>query len=101
MVGNGHSVSVAAEIFENMLRSAKWAFTVNDPMVAVDVANESMKRLRIREMFQFSVETDLAFRKSFFEGIYNFPSKDLPQCTFRQKEPVAGIRRHPALMIKR
>jgi len=42
MVGNGHSVSVAAEIFENLLRPAEWAFAVNNPLVAVELANEGM-----------------------------------------------------------
>ena len=38
MVGNGHSMRVAAEIFEDLLRPAKWLFAVNDPMVAVEVS---------------------------------------------------------------
>ena len=101
MVGNGHSMGVAAEIFENLLRPAKWALTVNNPMVAVEVANEGMKGLRIRQMLQFSVKADFAFSKSCFEGIDNLSSKDLPEYPLRQKEPVAWIRRHPALMIKR
>ena len=94
-------MSVAAEIFENLFRSAKWAFTVNDPMVPVEVADEGMKRLRIRKMLQLSVKADFTFSKSFFEGLPNLSTKDLPQCPLRQKEPVAWIRRHPALMIKR
>ena len=101
MVGNGHSVSVAAEIFENLLRPAEWPFAVNHPLVVVEVTNEGMKCLRIRKMFQLAVKANFAFSKSFFEGIYNFSSKHLPQCPLRQKEPVARIRRHPALMIKR
>ena len=52
MVGNGHSMSVAAEIFENLLRPAEWAFAVNHPFVAIEVANEGMKRLRIGKMLR-------------------------------------------------
>ena len=101
MVGNGHSMGVAAEIFEALLRPAEWALAVNDPMVPVKVANEGMKRLRIRKMLQFSVKTDFPFSKSFFEGIYNLSSKNLPECPLRQEKPIAWIRWHPALIIKR
>ena len=101
MVGNGHSMSVATEILENLHRPAEWAFAVNDPMVAVEIANEGMKRLRIGKVLQLSVKADFPLSKSFFEGIYNLSSKDLPEYPLRQKEPIAWIRRHPALMIKR
>ena len=43
MVGNGHSMRVAAEIFKNLLRSAERAFAINNPMGAVEVANEVPK----------------------------------------------------------
>ena len=101
MVGNGHSMRVAAEILENLLRPAERAFTVNYPIVAVEVTDEGMKGLRIRKMLQFSVKTDLSFSKSFFESINNLSSKNFPEYPLRQKEPVAWIRRHPAPMIKR
>jgi len=101
MVGNGHSMSVAAEILENLLRPAEWPLAVNNPFVTVEVADEGMKRLRIRKMLQLSVKADFPFSKSFFEGLPNLSPKNLPQCSLRQKEPVARIRRNPALMIKR
>jgi len=94
-------MGVAAEIFENLLRTAEWAFAVNDPMAAMDVTNEGMKRLWIRKMLQLTVKTDRSFSKSLLEGIYNLSSKNLPECPLRQKKPIAWIRRHPALMIKR
>jgi hypothetical protein len=101
MVGNGHSMRVAAEIFENLLRPAEWAFAVNHPIVAVKVTNEGMKGLRIRKMLQLSVKPDLSFGKSFFESINNLSSKYFPEYPLRQEKPVAWIRRDPALMIKR
>ncbi len=94
-------MSVAAEIFKNLLRPAEWAFAVNHPMVAVEVTDKRMKGLRIRKMLQLTVKTDLSFSKSLFKGIYNLSSKNFPEYPLRQKKPVAWIRRHPALMIKR
>ena len=101
MVGNGHSMGVAAEIFEDLLRPAEWAFAVNNPLVPVEVANEGMKRLRIRKMLQLTVKADRAFSKSLFEGSFDLSPKNLPECPLRQKKPIARIRRHPALVIKR
>jgi len=48
MVGNGHSMSIAAEVFEDMFRAAEWALAVDDPIVAIEIANESFKHLWIR-----------------------------------------------------
>jgi len=101
MVGNGHSMSVAAEIFENLLGPAERAFAVNHPIVAVEVTDEGMKGLRIRKMLQLTVKTNLSFSKSLLKGIYNLSPKNLPEYPLRQKEPITRIRRHPALKIKR
>jgi len=101
MVGNGHSMSIAAKIFENLLRPAERAFAVNHPIVVVEVTDEGMEGLCIRKMLQLPVKTDLAVSKSFFKGIYDLSSKNLPEYPLRQKEAIARICRHPALMIKR
>jgi hypothetical protein len=84
-----------------MIRSAEWTLAVNNPMVAMAFANEGMKRLRVRKMLQLTVKADLPFGKSLLEGILNLSSKNLPKYPLRQKEPIARIRRHPALMIER
>ena len=85
MVGNGHSMGVAAEIFENLLTPAEWGFAVNHPIVAVKVADEGMKGLRIRKMLQLTVKPDFPFSKSLFQGIYNLSSKNFPEYPLRQK----------------
>lgn len=47
MIGNGHSMGVTAEIFENMFRAAERALAVDDPIFTVKVLNESGKHLWI------------------------------------------------------
>ena len=47
MVGNSHSMGIAAEIFENMFRTAEGALAVDDPIVAIEIANEVIKHLWI------------------------------------------------------
>ena len=47
IVGNGYTMGVAAEVFENVFRPAKWPFAVNYPIVAVEIANEVIEHLWI------------------------------------------------------
>lgn len=45
VVGNGYSMGVAAKVAENMLGAAEWPFDVQDPLLAVEFADEGMKSL--------------------------------------------------------
>jgi hypothetical protein len=47
MVGNGYSMSVAAEIAENILRAAEWPLAVDDPVLTVEFSDEGTKSLRL------------------------------------------------------
>ena len=47
VVGNGHSMGVAAEIFENMFRAAERALAVDDPIFVVKVLNKAGEHLWI------------------------------------------------------
>ena len=83
MVGNGHSMCVAAEIFKNMFRTAEWALAVDDPVIAIEIANEGIKRLGIRKMLQFAIKLNLPFGESLSEGVLNFASKGLSERLLR------------------
>ena len=95
MVGNGHSMGVAAEIFDNLLRSAEWTFAVNNPIVAVEVANEGMKRLGIRKMLQVTVKADRAFSKSCFKFCNRMntsvPENNPPRSAFASSQQQISI----------
>ena len=100
MVGNGHSMGVAAEIFENMFRAAEGPFAIDHPILTVEIANQGMKHLRVRKMLKLPVKADLTFGECLVEGVFDLSSKDLPEHPLRQKEPIAGIGRYPVLMIE-
>ena len=101
MVGNGHSVCVAAEISENILGAAEWRFAVHDPVLTVEFTDEGMKSFRVGKMLQFAVEADLTLGKRVLQSILDLPSKDPSQHILRQKESIAWIGTHPALMVER
>ncbi len=47
MVGNGHSMGIAAEIAENIFRAAKWGSAVNDPLMAEQLTDKGVELLRV------------------------------------------------------
>ena len=97
MVGNSHSMGIAAEISKNIFRAAKWRFAVNHPVVAEELADEGLKSLRVRKILQFAVKADFAFGESVLEGVLNLPSKNRSKHPLWKKElRVCG---HPVLMI--
>ena len=101
MVGNGHSMGIAAKVFEDMFRTAEWALAVDDPIVAIEIANEVFKHLWIGQVLQLAVKLNLPFGEGFSEGVFNFPSKDFSESPFWQEKPIAWICWNPALMIER
>jgi hypothetical protein len=48
MVGYSHSMGIVAELFEDMFGTAEWALAMDDPIVAIEIANEAFKHLWIR-----------------------------------------------------
>ena len=100
MVGNGHSMRVAAEISENIFRTTERSFTVNDPFVSEELTDKAVKCLRVGKMLQFAMEADFAFGESVFESCPEFPSKEFGKYLLWQKEAIAWIDGHPALMIE-
>lgn len=47
MVGDGHSMSVAAEIAKNIFRAAKRAFAMDHPVMAEELTDKGVKQLRV------------------------------------------------------
>ena len=100
LVGNGHAMCVAAEIAENIFRTAEWPFAVNDPVAAEHFTDEGVKRLRVRKMLQFAMKLDFALGERLLERFRELSSEYAPKHLLRHKEAMAGTPAHPALMIE-
>ena len=100
MVGNGHSMCIAAEIAENIFRAAERPFAVDDPVIPEQLTDKGVKRLRVRKMLQFAMEADFALGESILESLGELASKYQPEDFLRQKEAIARIDAHPAPMIE-
>lgn len=88
MIGNCHSVSVAAKISENIFRVAEGPFTVNDPFVAEELTNKCVKGLRVGKMPQLAMKADLMFCESVLQSLPKFPTENDRENLFRQKEAI-------------
>ena len=99
MLGNGYSMAVAPEIAKNKLRAAEWPFDVENPVLAVEFADEGTKSLRVREMLQFAAKADLARGECVVEGILHLSAEHLSEHLLRQKEP-AALCRYPAPVVE-
>jgi hypothetical protein len=98
VVGDGHSMGIAAQITEHVFRAAERPFAVHNPVLARYFADKGIESLRVREMFQFAVETDLSFSESGFEGCPDFSPEDFSEHILRQKKP--WIAADPVLTIE-
>ena len=94
-------MGVVTEIAEYILRAAKRPFAVSHPFMAKQLADEGVKRLRIRKMLRLALEADSFPIESILESLPELAVKNDPQHFLRQKEAIARIRTDPALMIER
>lgn len=99
MVGNGHSMGIAAEIAENIFRAAEGPFAVDDPLMAEQLTNKGVECLRVRKMLKPAVEAELAFCESVLQSCPEFAAKDEPEHFLGKKEAMA--RMDPSLVIER
>ncbi len=68
VIGDRHSMGVAAEIAENILGATEGPFAVDNPVVAEQFADKGAKRLRVRKMPQAPIETDFALGEGCLES---------------------------------
>ena len=69
MVGDGHAMSVAAEIVHHVLGATEGTFQVHHPILSMEGPQPSGEGLRLREKLQVSVEVELAILKRLFERV--------------------------------
>ena len=98
MVGDGHTVSVAAEIVQHIFGATEGRFQVDHPVLSKQRPQPGGKDLGLSEEFQISLEAELARLKSLLERIDKLAAKDFPQHFLGKKVVVS--RTNPAGVIK-
>src|ERR1700745_392435 len=94
MVGDGHTVSVAAEILQHIFGATEGRFQVDHPVLSKQRPQPGGKDLGLSEEFQISLEAELAGLKSLLERINKLAAKDFPQHFLGKKVVLA--RTNPA-----
>ena len=79
MVGDGHAMSVAAQVLQHIFGTTEGAFQVDHPILSKQRPQPGGKDLGLREEFQISLEAELAILKSLLERIDKLAAKDFPQ----------------------
>src|SRR5258706_1939898 len=99
VVGDGHAVSVAAEIVHHVLGATEGTFQVHHPIVSMEGPQPSGEGLRLRQKLQVSVEVELAILKRLFERVDELAAKNFLQHFLGQEVIVSGT--NPAGVIGR
>ena len=98
MVGDGHAMSVAAQIVQHIFGATEGTFQIDYPVLSKQRPQPGGKDLGLSEKFQISLEAKLAILKSLLERIDKLAAKDFPQHFFGQEVVVS--RTNPAGVIK-
>ena len=75
MVGDGHTVSVAAQIVQHIFGATEGTFQVDHPFLSKQRPQPGGKDLGSSEEFQISLEAKLAIMKSLLERIDKLAAK--------------------------
>jgi len=97
VVGDGHAMSVLAEITERVLRPSEGAFGVNHPLAAEQRAKPRREGLRIAKRGEFSVKAELMLGMQLFESIDELAPKHCSEHLDRQEE--LWLRADPSRVI--
>ena len=79
MVGDGHTMSVAAQILQHIFGTTKGTFQVHHPVLSVEWPQQGSEDLGLRKKLQVSLEVELAIVESLFESVDELTAKNFTQ----------------------
>ena len=97
VIGNRHSMGVAAQIAQRVFGSAKRAFAIDHPIGAEQRTEPGGERWGRLEMGKVTVKSQLAFGVEFAEARHELAAEDTAEDFDGQKE--AGLCGDPALVV--
>src|SRR5205814_1888415 len=102
MVGDGHTMSVAAQILQHIFGTTKGTFQVHHPVLSVEWPQPGSEDLGLGEKLQVSLEAEPSVLEGLLERVDKLAAKDFPQHLFGEKvifplaKPAGVIRREAA-----
>ena len=89
MVGDGHTMSVAAQILQHIFWAAEGTFQVDHPVLSKQRPQPGGKDFGLSEEFQISLEAELAILKSLLKSVDELAAKDFTQHPFGKEVVVS------------
>src|SRR5437660_960964 len=99
VVGNGHAMSVTAQITEHIFWASERTFCVDHPVLSEHWSEPGRKGSRLSEELQVSMKVELAVPKGTLERFVELAAKDSAKHVDGKKEIVAWL--DPARAIGR
>ena len=79
MVGDGHTMSVAAQIMEHIFGATEGTFQVDHPVLPVQWPQPGGEDLGLRKKRQVSLEVELAILESLLKRVHELAAKNFTQ----------------------
>ncbi len=89
MVGDGHTMSVAAQIVQHIFGATEGTFQVDHPVLSIERPQPGGEDLGLRKKLQVSLEVELAILEGLFERVDELAAKDFPQYFLGKKVVVS------------
>ena len=99
VVGDGHTVGVAAQIVHHIFRATEGTFQIDHPILSIEWPQPSGEGLGLRQKLQVSVEVELAILKGLLESVDELAAKNFLQHFLGKEVVVPGT--NPAGVIER
>ena len=77
VIGDGHTMSVTAEIAENLLRATKGRLCIDDPFLSVELSNETFKTLRFCQVLDETGKVQTFLSEGLLQSVDELSTKDL------------------------
>jgi len=97
MVGDGHTMSVGAQVVEDILGAPERRLAINDPVPAEEWTQEGSESFGRGERLQLTVKAQLTFGESVFQSRDELAAKNSSQNRKGKKEAATGG--EPALVV--
>ena len=89
MVGDGYTMSVAAQILQHIFGAAEGTFQVDHPVLPIQWPQPGGKDRGLRKKLQVSLEVELAFLESLLKSVDELAAKYFPQYSLGKKVVVS------------
>jgi hypothetical protein len=86
MIGNGHTMGVASQVLEDVIRAAERLFGVDHPILPKESAHERGEGFLLRQRLALSIEAKLMLAESAAQAGNELTAKDAAEYSHRQEE---------------